>query len=52
VVTGVVETGNKFITGVVDTAEQLSPVTTAQAINPSFVSMTLLNNDCRRQQQL
>jgi hypothetical protein len=26
VIGGVVDTGNKFITGVVDTAEQLSPV--------------------------
>jgi hypothetical protein len=47
---GVVDTSNKFITGVVDTvdtAEQLSLVTTKLAINLSPVSMTLVNNDRR-----
>jgi hypothetical protein len=35
---------DKFITGVIDTAEQLSPVTTTRAINLSLISSTLLNN--------
>ena len=43
----IVDTGNKFITGVVDTAEQLSLVTTKPAINLLPVSMTLVNNDRR-----
>jgi len=47
VISGVVDTGHKFITRVNDTGEQLSPVTTTLAINLSLVSMTLLNNDCR-----
>jgi hypothetical protein len=45
VIGGVVDTGNKFITGVVDTAEQFSPVTTTAAINLCLVSTKLLNND-------
>jgi hypothetical protein len=41
VISGVVDTGNKFITGVVDTAEQLSPVTTTLATNlPSGINDT------------
>jgi hypothetical protein len=36
---------NKFITGVINTAEQLSPVTTTLAINLSLISTTLLNNN-------
>jgi hypothetical protein len=47
VIGGVVDTGDKFITGVVDTAEQLSPVTTTPAINFLLVSSTLLNNNRR-----
>jgi hypothetical protein len=47
VIGSVVNTSDKFITGVVDTAGQLSPVTTTPAINLSLVSMTLLNNDHR-----
>jgi hypothetical protein len=46
VIGGVIDTGNKFITGVVDTAEQLSPVTMTPGINLSLVSTTQLNNDC------
>jgi hypothetical protein len=38
---------NKFITGVIDTAEQLSPVTPTLAINLSLITTTLLNNDRR-----
>jgi hypothetical protein len=45
VIGGVVDTGNKFITGVIDTAEQLLLVTTRLAINLLRASMTLLNND-------
>jgi hypothetical protein len=44
-ISGVID--NKFITGVINTAEQLSPVTTALAINLSLISTTLLNNDRR-----
>jgi hypothetical protein len=44
VIGSVVDTGDKFITGVVDTTEQLTPVTMTPAINLSLVS-TLLNND-------
>jgi hypothetical protein len=47
VIGGVVDTGNKFITGVIDTAEQFSLVTTTPVINLSGLSMTLLNNDRR-----
>jgi hypothetical protein len=47
VIGGVVDIGNKFITGVIDTAEQFSPVTTTPVINLSGLSMTLLNNDRR-----
>jgi hypothetical protein len=47
VIGGVVDAGDKFITGVIDTAKQLSPVTTTQAINLSLVSTTLLNNNRR-----
>jgi hypothetical protein len=35
VIAGVVDTGNKFITGVEVTSEQLSPVTTTPTINLS-----------------
>ncbi len=45
VIGDVIDTDDKFITGVVDTAEQLLPVTTTLAINFSLVSMTPLNND-------
>jgi hypothetical protein len=44
-ISGVVDTGDKFIISVVDTAEQLSPVTMTPAINSSPVSMTPVNND-------
>jgi hypothetical protein len=47
VIGGVVDTGDKFIAKLVDTAEQLLPVTTTLAINLSLVSMTPLNNDRR-----
>jgi hypothetical protein len=43
VICGVIDTGNKFITGVIDTAEQLSPVTTTPVIHFSLLSMTPLN---------
>jgi hypothetical protein len=33
VISGVVNTSDKFITGVIDTGEQLSPVTMTPAIN-------------------
>jgi hypothetical protein len=33
VIASVIDTGNKFITGVVDTSEQLSAVTTTLGIN-------------------
>jgi hypothetical protein len=46
-VTGSVDTGDKFITSVVDTAEQFLLVTTTPAINLLRISMTLLNNDHR-----
>jgi hypothetical protein len=46
VIGSVVDTSDKFITGVVDTTEQLSPVTMTPAINLSLVS-TLLNNFAR-----
>jgi hypothetical protein len=36
---------DKFITGINDTGEQLSPVTTALAINLLPASMTPMNND-------
>jgi hypothetical protein len=39
------DSSDKFITGVTDTAEQLSPVTMTPAINLSLVSATLLIND-------
>jgi hypothetical protein len=41
----VVDTDNKFITGVVDIGEQLSPVTKTPVINLPPVSTTLVNND-------
>jgi hypothetical protein len=44
---GVVDTGDKFITSVVDTAEKLSLVTTTQMINFSPVSTPPVNNDIR-----
>jgi hypothetical protein len=47
VISNVADTGNKFTTGVIDTAEQFLPVTTTPVINLSGVSMTLLNNDRR-----
>jgi hypothetical protein len=42
---GVSDTGDKFITGVVDTSEKLSPVTATQMINFSLVATTPVNND-------
>jgi hypothetical protein len=42
VIGSIVDTGNKFITGVVDTAAQSLPVTMTPAIN---LSTTLVNND-------
>jgi hypothetical protein len=47
VIGGVVDTGDKFITGVVDNAEQLSAVTMTPTINLSPLSTTLVNNDRR-----
>jgi hypothetical protein len=44
---GVIDTSDKFITGVVDIAEKLSPVTMTPLINFSLVSTTLVNNYCR-----
>ncbi len=43
----VVDTSNKFITGVLDTAEKSSPVTTTPTINFLPVPTTLVNNDRR-----
>jgi hypothetical protein len=40
----VVDTGKKFITGVIDTTEKLSPVTMTPLINFLLVSMTMVNN--------
>jgi hypothetical protein len=42
VIGSIVDTGNKFITGVVDTAAQSLSVTMTPAIN---LSTTLVNND-------
>jgi hypothetical protein len=44
VIAGVIDTDDKFITGVNDTSEQLSPVTTTLAINLSLVTTTPVNN--------
>jgi hypothetical protein len=41
------DTNDKFFAGINDTGEQLSPVTTALAINLLSVSSTLVNNDRR-----
>jgi hypothetical protein len=41
------DTVDKFFAGINDTGEQLSPVTTALAINLMPVSMTPVNNDRR-----
>jgi hypothetical protein len=46
VIGNVDDTGDKFITSVVDTTEQLSPVTMTPATNLSLV-WTLQNNDRR-----
>jgi hypothetical protein len=43
----VVNTGDKFITGLVDTAKQLLLVTITPAINLSLVLTTPVNNDLR-----
>jgi hypothetical protein len=44
VIAGVIDTGDKFLTGVNDTGEQLSLVTTATALILSPVTMTPVNN--------
>jgi hypothetical protein len=41
------DTDDKFFAGINDTSEQLSPVTTALAINLLPVLTTLVNNDRR-----
>jgi hypothetical protein len=41
------DTEDKFFAGINDTGEQLSPVTTALAINLLPASMTPMNNDGR-----
>jgi hypothetical protein len=45
VISGVVDTGDKFITGVVDTTEQLLPVTTTPA---TFINSALSPDNFHR----
>jgi hypothetical protein len=52
VIRGIVDIGDKFITGVIDTAAQSLPVTMTPAINLSPVSTKLVNNDRWLQQHL
>jgi hypothetical protein len=46
VIAGVVDTGNKFNAGVINTDEQLSPVTRTPMINVLPVTTTLVNYYC------